>query len=101
MGLNRYAFLTDINGNMRNLPKVTISNRDTDKFIIYDSRKMRLDRIAADIYQDDTFSWVILVGNPDFFVEFDIPTGTVIRVPFPLQDALTEYQSKVIANKDK
>ena len=101
MGLDRYKFVIRNNGTMQDVPKVVISDRITDKFVVYDPAKTRYDRIAEEIYEDDTFSWVIALGNPSYFLEFDIPAGTVIRVPFPLQDVLSEYQTKVITNKDK
>lgn len=101
MGTDRYKFLIKSDGTMQDLPKVKISERSTDKFVVYDSAKTRLDRIAGETYGDDTYNWLILYANPEFFMEFDIPAGTVIRVPFPLQEVLTEYQTKVVSNKDK
>lgn len=101
MGTDRYKYVKRNDGTMQDVPKVTISERTTDRFVLYDSAKTRLDRIAEEAYGDDTYNWLILIANPDFSIEFDIPTGTVVRVPFPLKDALTEYQSKVIINKDK
>lgn len=101
MGTDRYKFVKKNDGTMQNVPKVLISSRSTDKFIVYDSNKTRLDRIASDIFGDDTYNWLILLCNPEFSMEFDIPTGTVIRVGFPLKDVLQEYQTQIITNKDK
>ena len=101
MGTNRYFSLLNPDGTQQDMPLVTISKRATDKFVPYDSNKTRLDRISAITYQDDTYNWLILLANPSYFMEFDIPTGTIIRVPFPLQDALTEFQQNLLANKDK
>ena len=100
MGTNRYFYLNKPDGTQQNMPLVTISKRSTDKFITYDSNIMRLDRIAYSVYGDDTYNWLIMLANPGYFIEFDIQTGTVIRVPFPLQDVLNEYEQKVLANKD-
>ncbi len=101
MGVNRYRFVTQGNGTLQNLSTIKIKKRDTDKFVMYNLEKTRLDRIAGEIYGDDTFWWLILLANPDFGVEFDIPNNTVIRVPFPLQDVVTEFQNKVLLLKDK
>jgi hypothetical protein len=101
MSINRYFNLNRPNGTQQDSPKIVISNRDTDKYVTYDSKRTRLDRIANDVYNDSTYNWLILLGNPEYFLEFDIPTGTVIRVPFPLKDALQEYQQKIITFKDK
>ena len=101
MGINRYFSLNKPDGTQQNMPSVKISKRNTDKFVIYDSNKMRLDRISFSVYGDDTYNWLILQANPSYFMEFDIPTGTSIRVPFPLQDVVTEFQQKLLANKDR
>jgi len=56
---------------------IRIKKRETDKFVVYNFDKTRLDRIAGDIYGDDTFWWLILLANPDYSMEFDIPRNTV------------------------
>lgn len=45
----------------------------------------RLDNLAYKYYKDTSLGWVILAGNPDWYNEFDIPYGTILRIPFPLQ----------------
>jgi hypothetical protein len=40
------------------------------------------------------YDWLILYANPDYLIEFDIPDGTIIRIPFPLERALSEYRTK-------
>jgi hypothetical protein len=40
------------------------------------------------------------LANPEYAMEFDIPNNTVIRVPFPLEDARSEYSQKVISKKN-
>ena len=73
----------------------------TDRKVVYNKQKMRLDTIAGDIYRDETFWRLILWANEQYFLEFDIPDNTVIRVPFPLQDAWNEVNKKIIAKKDR
>lgn len=97
---SRYANLI-FNGSISDMPKVVISERETDKHISYDSNKMRLDRISASIYGDDTYGWLILLANPQYFMEFDIPKSTIIRIPFPLKEVETEYISKILSLKEK
>lgn len=101
MAISRYKQLITPQRKMQIMPGVVISNRDTDKFIIYNSDKMRLDTIAADVYGDDMYSWLILLSNPEYPLEFDIPNNTIIRVPYPLNDVLVEYEQKVVALKNK
>lgn len=100
MGISRYTHVT-YDGKVKDLPKIKISSRETDKFITYNSDKSRLDRIAASIYGDDTYGWLILLANPEYYQEFDIPKNTVIRVPFPLKDAEGEFIKQVVEKKDK
>jgi hypothetical protein len=101
MAINRYRQIISPQRKMQMMPGITISKRETDKYIMYNSMKMRYDTIAAELYGDDLYSWVISLGNPEYFIEFDIPNNTVIRVPFPLNDVLVEYEQKVVALKDK
>lgn len=100
MGTNRYANVI-FDGKQQAVPKVTISKRDTDKYITYHPDRTRLDRISGSVYNDDTYGWLILLANPEYYMEFDIPKNTVLRVPFPLREAEAEYNRKIIVNKDK
>lgn len=101
MAISRYRQLITVNRTMQTVPGIVISKRDTDKFVIYNSDKMRFDTIAADIYNDDMYSWLISLANPQFSLEFDIPNNTVIRVPFPLNSVIAEYEQKVLTLKNK
>lgn len=78
------------------MPAITIDKRDTDKKVLYNKNNNRLDRIAGDIYQDETFWRIILWANPDYYLEFDIPDNTVIRVPFPFNDVRDEVINKIL-----
>jgi hypothetical protein len=91
MAFSRYRNFI-INNRMLSIPSITIKERDTDKFVNYSYQTNRLDRISAEIYGDDTYWWVILMANPDYYMEYDIPTNTVIRVPFPLEEVLFDFQ---------
>lgn len=95
MPVSRYAKLK-FNGEMRSLPKVKINIRSTDIYVTYNPNKTRLDRMAADAYGDDTLYWIILLANPQYYMEFDIPSGAVIRIPNPISDVLSEFNSKTL-----
>lgn len=99
MPYNRYQLLVNPDGTMENMPKIIISNRQTDKYVVYDPNKTRLDIISANIFNDPTYGWLILFSNPDYSMEQDIPAGTVIRVPFPLSAVLSEYENIIITSK--
>jgi hypothetical protein len=99
MAIDRYKYLRNENS-ISISPPVTIKNRTTDVFRIYNSDKTRLDRISAEIYEDPGYGWLILLANPEYTMEFDIPRQTVLRIPYPLRDVLSEYENKVIKNKN-
>ena len=82
------------------MPPIDIDKRVTDKNVVYNKNKTRLDRIAGDVYQDETLWKVILWANSGYEVEFDIPDDTVIRIPWPKQEVLDEISVKIINNKD-
>ena len=100
MGIDRYKYLRKDDGTMRIMPPVKLRKRSTDIFRVYDYDKTRLDRISADVYGDDSYGWLILMANPDYPMEFDIPKGTAIRVPFPLRESISEFEGKVIKLRD-
>lgn len=45
----------------------------------------RIDNLAQKYYNDPTIGWIIMYGNPDFDNELEIPIGTIVRIPYPLQ----------------
>ena len=101
MAIDFYQLL--IHGNKEyNMPPVTISNRTTDIYITY-SKHNKLDYIAGQqsIYGDETLWRLILWANPEYYLEYDIPQGAVIRVPLPLNDVLNEVATFITNNDTK
>jgi hypothetical protein len=86
---------------LRATPPVTIKDRVSDVFITYHKGKTRLDRIAGDVYEDPTCWRFILWANPEYFIEFDIPDNTQIRVPYPLREVQFEVMSKLQKGRDR
>ena len=82
------------------MPPISIDLRTTDKKVLYNKNLTRLDRLAGDIYDDETLWKIILWANPDYDCEFDIPDNTVIRIPFPIRDVLSDVTSKILTTKD-
>lgn len=95
MAFSRYRNFI-INGRMLSIPSIPIKSRETDKFVNYNYQVNRLDRISAEVYGDDTYWWVIMMANPNYYMEYDIPINTVIRVPFPLEEVLFDFQKSVL-----
>lgn len=96
-----YYYLLRTNDSLKDMPAIQIEHRDTDKSILYNKQKNRLDNIAGNVYKDETYWRLILWANPEYFMEFDIPDNTVIRVPWPFQDVLTEIDKKVVLRRDR
>lgn len=98
MAFSRYSKLI-FDGKMKSFPEMKIKNRSTDIYVTYNPNKTRLDRLAAEAYGDDTLYWLILIANPNYYMEFDIPAGSIIRIPNPIGDVLAEFNAKILANQ--
>ena len=96
---DRYeSFLID--GKYRLLPHLRISEKNTDQKVKYDSTK-RLDIISDDYYGSPYYGWLILLANPQYGgLEFDIPDGAIITIPFPLELSLQQYQEAVTNHRN-
>lgn len=92
---DRYELVRTDDGTLDQLPFVPIAESPTDKFEEWIEGRSRLDKIAQRYYGNPFFDWLILYANPSYISEFDIPDGTVIRIPFPLDDARTAYENKL------
>jgi hypothetical protein len=89
---NRYEIFRNGDGTTDQLPFVKIPITPTDKYEEWNSGRSRLDKIAKRYYDNEFFDFLILYANPQFVSEFDIEDGTVIRIPFPLDQARTLYE---------
>ena len=88
MGYDRYnAFRTS--GNVFIPPHVKIQPKSTDFFEEYHRGVTRLDLVSYDYYGDPGYDWLILLANPDLGnLEFEIPDGSLVRIPYPLNITL-------------
>ena len=77
---------------MLTIPSIPVPPGDEDVFIPYDSNSTRMDRLAAEYYGDDSYWWIIMMANPEYYFEFDIPSGAIIRVPLPLDSVIANFQ---------
>jgi len=92
---NRYKEF-NIDGVVNTMPFIQIVSKSSDKRVVYRSGRDRLDRISFTYYGNPLFGWLILIANPQYGgLEFNIPDGTTITIPFPLNDALQEYHNGV------
>lgn len=95
MSYDRYKkFLS--NGTIRHVPFIPIPKRASDKYVNYDKRKHRLDVLSYQYYDDPNYGWLILQANPSVgSLEFNIPQGTRLRIPYPLESVLITYANGV------
>ncbi|MFW5847689.1 MAG: hypothetical protein ACOCVF_02105 [bacterium] len=90
---DRYEIYRNDDDSVDQIPFITIPTSPADKFERWVEGSSRLDKFAQRYYNNPFFDWIILYGNPEYLSEFDIPDGTVIRIPFPLDRAREFYES--------
>lgn len=91
---NRYDGFT-VNGKSKVLPFIKIPLSSNDKYVVYNSDTTRFDRVSQRYYGDPTYGWLILLANPSKRIEFDFEDGEQVRIPFPLNLALDNYEKQV------
>jgi len=92
---NRYTGF-EVNGEYKTLPFIQLDPKDSDIFDVYVKNRTRFDSLSEKYYDTPYYGWLILTANPIFGgLEFGIPNGTQIRVPYPLETTLKEYNDKL------
>ncbi len=92
---NRYKSFSD-NNYVKPIPNIKITEKSTDKTEVYRLGLSRLDVISQDYYGSPYYGWLIMLANPQHGgLEFSIPDSAVIRIPFPLNTTLEEYEKSV------
>jgi hypothetical protein len=92
---NRYGtFLID--GKQTVVQYVNLPAKPSDKVYIFKQGVTRLDKISDQYYGSPFFGWLILMANPQFGgLEWDIPDGSILVIPFPLISSLQDYKSQL------
>lgn len=73
-----------------------VEPKDTDFFEIYEAGRSRLDIISNSYYGDPNYDWLILMANPELDgLEFNIPDGYEIRIPYPLNVTLENLDNEI------
>ena len=84
------------NGEIDIVPFAKIQKRDTDIYEVYKRGRSRLDVWSSKYYKDPNYGWLILQANPEVgSMEYEIKDATVIRIPYPLGDAILDYESAI------
>jgi hypothetical protein len=88
---NRYSMFCE-NGMIKKIPFIGLPVKGTDKHILFKRGEMRLDKVSYDYYGSPDFAWLIMQANPEYgSIEYFIPDGVVLRIPYPLEDTLNQY----------
>ena len=92
---NRYENFTE-NGKIKTVPFIEIERKSSDKYIYYELGITRLDIVSYDFYKDSNYDWLIMQANPELPpYEFMIPNGTRIRIPYPLEETIIQYEKAI------
>lgn len=84
------------NGSVKTVPGIKLFPKTTDKQLVYRKGKTRLDILSQEYYNSPFYGFLILLANPQFGgLEFNINDGEIIRIPFPLQSTLEQYNFEV------
>ena len=84
------------NGMIEIVPFGEIPEKISDKKIIYKKGEMRLDQISYQYYDNSDYAWLIMQANPQYgSLEFNIPDNVELRIPYPLDITLTDYQTSL------
>jgi hypothetical protein len=90
---DRYEILKNTDGTIDMLPFVKISQCDSDLSEVWVRGRSRLDKLALRYYNNPFYDFFILYANPEYTDQFDIPDGTLIRIPFPIDRVKMEYET--------
>lgn len=93
---NRYtAFMKD-GEVMAGVPFIEIKKAPGDIQITFDKKTMRFDMLSYKYYGDPNYGWLILQANPQCGgYEFAIENGKKLNIPYPLDSAISRYESGI------
>lgn len=78
------------------VPAVVLSKKSTDYYEKYVQGFTRLDILSNTYYGNPNYDWLIMMANPEYgSMEFNIPNNAVIRIPYPLDITIQEYETKI------
>lgn len=84
------------NNEIEMVPFVEVPMQPTDFYIKYKRGTTRMDLLSQEYYNNPNYGWFILQANPQYSsMEFEIPDNAEIRIPFPLEFAITAYKSGI------
>lgn len=101
MSYNRYSKFINDNGTMGLVPFIKIDKFPTDYYTYYKVGTTRMDTLSYDYYGDANYGWLILQANPEYgSLEYQIPNNALLRIPYPLDVALSCYNNGIKQYKE-
>ena len=95
MSYDRYSKFR-LNGLIKIVPNLEIVKKSSDFYETYELGKSRLDLISNKYYGDPNYDWLIMMANPEYgSMEYELPDGCLIRIPYPLDKTIELYNNKV------
>lgn len=96
---NRYDALA-LQSDLDFFPSVQLTEKDTDKFEIYELGKSRFDKLSQKYYGSPYWGFLINLANPALAgLEFLLDDQTAVRIPLPLDATVKELKDKIELNK--
>ena len=85
------------NGEIKVIPGIALEPRANDKREVYKKGETRLDKLSQKYYGNPYHGFLIMARNLQWGgLEFDIPDGEIISIPFTFNDSLKRYQDKIL-----
>ena len=92
---NRYYKMTQ-DGKPKPMPFIKLPQKPTDKFEKYEVGVTRFDKLSQKYYGNSLHGWLIMQANASYGgIEFTIPNGEIITIPFPFKESLQDYENAV------
>lgn len=96
---DRYSQMRD-GSSIGIVPFAEIPKKDTDAYEVYHKGQTRLDLLSYQYYDSADYAWLILQANPEYgSMEFEIPDGSLLRIPYPLSVSIQDYQAAIEKHK--
>ena len=84
------------NGTIHFVPFIPIAEKSTDVYDYYIQGKTRLDLLSYQYYNNPNYGWLIMQANPEYgSMEFKIPDGSRLRIPYPLESTIAQYNNDI------
>ena len=95
MAFDRYAQFRTGDG-FEIVPFGEVPRKGTDRYEIYKKGQTRLDQLSYQYYNSADYAWLIMQANPQYgSLEYNIPDGVELRIPYPLNNAIDAYQNSI------